>query len=122
MNLLLDTNVFIWMQEGNERLPVSWRNLILNPAHQKSLSMASLWEIAIKTNLGKLEFTIPLWEAVPSEIALLPIQITHLVEVQRLPLHHRDPFDRLLIAQALAEGLTIMTADDRFRSYDVPLV
>lgn len=122
MNLLLDTNVFIWMQEGNETLPVSCRKLIEDPTHQKYLSIASLWEIAIKTNIGKLEFDIPLTEAVPVEVEILDIKLSDLVQFQNLPLLHRDPFDRLIISQAIERNLAILSADERFHEYSVRLI
>lgn len=122
MNILLDTNVFIWMQEGNERLPVTWRSIIENAAYTKFISIVSLWEIAVKTNIGKLAFSIPITEVVPNEIEIIPIELTNLVCVQNLPLYHRDPFDRLIIAQAMERELLIMSADERFQEYAVSLV
>lgn len=98
MNILLDTNVFIWMQVGDERLPAAWRTLIEDPSHPKFMSIASLWEIAIKTNIGKLEFDIPLAEAVPDNLTILPIELSDLAYLQNLPTHHKDPFDRLIIS------------------------
>lgn len=122
MNILIDTHILIWMQTGDERLPIEWREILENPTHAKSISIVSLWEISIKTNIGKLEFSIPLINAVPQEIEIIPIEISHLVCQQSLPLHHRDPFDRLIIAQAMEENLTIMTVDERFQDYSVSLI
>lgn len=122
MNILIDTHVLIWLQEGDEKLPIEWRTMIENPENTKYISIASIWEIAIKTNIGKLEISIPLNNFVPAEIEIIPLKINHLTRYQQLPLHHKDPFDRILIAQSLEENFTIMTADERFSLYHVSLI
>ena len=96
--------------------------MIENPENTKYISIASIWEIAIKTNIGKLEISIPLNNFVPAEIEIIPPKINHLTRYQQLPLHHKDPFDRILIAQSLEENFTIMTADERFSLYHVSLI
>ena len=122
MKILLDTHVFLWHIEGNPLLALEDSRMIEDPAHIKYLSIASLWEIAIKTSLKKLTITAPLDRIIPAEIHILDITISHLMELQRLPFHHRDPFDRLIIAQALIEGHTLMSRDRHFRMYGVPVI
>ncbi|MPR35825.1 type II toxin-antitoxin system VapC family toxin [Salmonirosea aquatica] len=122
MRLLLDTHILIWYIMGDETLPMSWREQIQSHRNQKFVSIASLWEIAIKTNIGKLTIIYPLDQLIPAEFELLPIATSHLLAYQQLPLHHRDPFDRILIAQAQTDGFTIMTKDSNFALYDVDLL
>jgi PIN domain nuclease of toxin-antitoxin system len=122
MRLLLDTHILIWYVIGDEQLPIAWREMIQSTQNQKIVSMASLWEIAIKTNIGKLTIEYPLDRLVPADFQRLPIELPHLLAYQQLPLHHRDPFDRMLIAQAQAEQLTLMTQDPTFPLYDVTLL
>jgi PIN domain nuclease of toxin-antitoxin system len=124
MRLILDTHILIWLLEGNSQLSSQARLLIEDETNELLVSIASLWEIAIKCNLGRLNIGMP-FEAFlqqkvdPEEFQILPIQPEHLVEVARLPLHHRDPFDRLLIAQAIAENLSIVSADGMFDAYPI---
>lgn len=120
MKILLDTHILIWFVEGNQRLKQDYIDLILHPTEKKYLSIVSLWEIAIKVNIGKLKITKPLDILVPEGIVLLDLHSSH--TVQSLPLHHRDPFDRMLIAQAQVEGLTIMTDDANFPLYDAQIL
>lgn len=122
MTILLDTQAFLWHLQGNAFLPVSHSQLIENPAHVKFLSIASLWEIAIKTSLGKLSVTQPIDALLPAEITILPISLAHLCEVQALPFYHRDPFDRLIIAQARVEGFHVMSRDRNFAQYGIALI
>ncbi len=122
MRLLLDTHILIWYVMGDEQLPISWRELIQSPQNQKFVSVASLWEIAVKTNIGKLTLKYPLDRLVPVDFQLLLIELPHLLAYQQLPLHHRDPFDRMLIAQAQAEQLTLMTQDGNMPLYEVILL
>lgn len=122
MRLLIDTPILLWYVEGNESLPVAWREQIQSRDNQKMVSIASLWEITIKTNIGKLKIKYPLNQLIPAEFQLLPISVPHLMAYQVLPLHHRDPFDRILIAQAQTDGFTIMTKDPNFPLYDVALL
>lgn len=122
--LLIDTHAYLWFVFDDERLSPGASAAIADAAIVKALSVASLWEIAIKVSLGKLELGTSLDrfladEVEGREIELLAIKNTHLTRVAGLPFHHRDPFDRLLIAQALVEGLSIATADPRFAAYGV---
>jgi len=126
MKILLDTQVWLWMASAPERLTSS-RSLIDDLGHELLLSAASAWEIAIKQSIGKLKLEEPADRFVPSRSALLrtwPLAIEegHALRVALLPMHHRDPFDRLLIAQAQLEHLPILTADPVFSRYDVTVI
>ena len=127
MNLLLDTSALLWWLAGSNRLGQRARDAIADPKNRVYLSAASAWEIAIKVGLGKLEVLPDLASWLPAELAAnrftpLPIDLRHALEVERLPRHHSDPFDRLLIAQAATEGLVIVTGDAQFEQYAVPVL
>lgn len=127
MNLLLDTHTFLWFVSGSAELSVTARNRMTDPKNQCVVSMANLWEIAIKHSLGKLivngeEYETVMDDVVDNHYRLMPITFPHLVEVDKLPHHHRDPFDRLLIAQAISENLTVLTRDPQFKLYPVPII
>ena len=124
MNLLLDTHAFLWFMEGNERISQRARAEIEAADGVRALSVASAWEMDIKSSLGKLDLAKPLGELLPPLLAaagieLLPIEIPDLARVATLPFHHRDPFDRLLVAQALERGFTIVSVDEAFDAYGV---
>lgn len=127
MNLLLDTHAYLWFIAGDERLSAVAREAIENPFHLKIISVASLWEITIKNSLGKLTLKTDLCNILSEHIAsngfeLLPIETGHLMELSRLPMHHRDPFDRLLVAQCKADELTLCSADHAFAAYNIQLI
>ncbi len=127
MNLLLDTNALLWSLGDPDRLGVAARLLVSEPGNVVYVSAASAWEIALKVALGKLEApddpSAWLPDAVrASRFTPLSITIEHALGVHRLPQHHADPFDRLLVAQAIAEHLTIVTGDRQLEAYGVPLV
>lgn len=110
---------------GDPRLSSTAKEFIEAPEHTVLLSIASLWEIAIKQSIGKLLLARPFGELIPKllereRIDILPIQVSHLTVLTGLPFHHRDPFDRLIIAQAIAEGLPIIGVDEAFSQYSVP--
>lgn len=126
-DLLLDTHAFLWWVDDSPKLGRRARNAIADPARRCFLSLASSWEIAIKVSLGKLELPGPIERFVPAQLAAndfeeLPLGFAHVTRVARLPFHHRDPFDRLLAAQALEAGLTVVSADPVFRRYGVRVV
>lgn len=122
MKLLLDTHVFLWWQEDSKKLRADARRAIAG-ADRVWVSAASAWEVAIKVALGKLKIPGPFTEAVEqSQFSALPIEFEHAALVGRLPHHHADPFDRMLIAQAIVEGATVVTHDARFEAYAVPLL
>ena len=120
---LLDTHVALWWQDGSERLAAPVRGVLSSRSSHLVLSAASLWEIAIKRNLNKLEPDREFFKTVHSgTIELLPIGADHAAAAGALPLHHRDLFDRMLVAQAQLEGLTLVTADGWIDAYDVPVL
>ena len=127
MRYLLDTHSFLWFITGNGSLSQTARALIESRNHSVFVSVACLWEIAIKSNLGKLALLQPYEILIPdqlsrNEIELLPITVTHLSRLSLLPYHHRDPFDRLIIAQSQVEALPIITKDMIFNQYDVTVL
>jgi PIN domain nuclease of toxin-antitoxin system len=126
MRILLDTHVLIWLVEGDKNLSTVARSAIEDEDNSLYLSIASLWEITIKLSLGKLDLQLSVDEMVesfliPGGIEILQIETSHLSILRDLPLHHRDPFDRLIIAQAQAEKMTLISADGVFDLYGVDL-
>ena len=122
MRLLLDTHVFLWWSEDDRRLQPAAREAIRN-ADAIVISAASAWETAIKTGLGKLRLLIPFDEAVEiNGFDRLAVDFHHAAAVTSLPPHHGDPFDRMLIAQALTERLTLVTHDRHFEPYGIPVL
>lgn len=124
MNLLLDTHIFIWWDDDYTRLPPALLTALNDPANSIYLSLVSIWEMQIKIQLGKLRFSIPLAQKVRDQrirngTQLLPIAEAHIYGLDALPHHHRDPFDRLLIAQANAEKMVLATHDSQFNLYSV---
>ncbi len=127
MRLLLDTHAWIWFAGPSASLTEKARKTIADPANEIMFSVASAWEISIKYGLGRLRLPGPPESYIPSRVAImrmttLPVQVTHACAVHALPPHHGDPFDRMLIAQAIIEGLTIVTADPLFARYNVALL
>jgi len=127
VRVLLDTQCWLWMQAEPDRFRSETRKLLLDPSNELFLSAASSWEIAIKYALGKLPLPEPPSTYVPSRMQSsgvigLAIEHAHALHVESLPPHHRDPFDRLLVAQAQLEALPIMTADHVLASYSVTIV
>lgn len=123
MNLLLDTHVLLWWLRDDPRLGVRARDVIADPGTTVYLSPVVMWEIRIKQAIGKLDVPLDFRAVVDAQgFTELPLTIDHTDALDALPMHHRDPFDRMLIAQARSEGLTLITADDSFRTYEVPVV
>jgi PIN domain nuclease of toxin-antitoxin system len=128
MKLLLDTHILIWSLEENPRLPTRFVSLLEEEQNELLVSSASFFEMAIKINLGKLE--PPLGLSFPQlkvhleqrNVVICPLEVEHFEVFRRLPLHHRDPFDRMLIAQAISENATLVSDDGVFPVYGVPLV
>ena len=121
---LLDTHTLLWFIAEDKQLSSSGQRLILDSSSEIFISTASLWEIAIKINIGKLALNKPFEQSFPDEldshgIEILDITVDILVQLTTLPLHHRDPFDRLIIAQAIVEGIPIISKDEAFDLYDV---
>jgi PIN domain nuclease of toxin-antitoxin system len=125
MRLLLDTHAFLWFIAGSSSISSTARSLIEDTSNQPLLSMASIWEMAIKQSLGKLNLSRPFDVFVTQQmtrngIKVLPIEMPHVTSVATLPFHnHRDPFDRLLIAQAMVEQIPLASADDQFDQYPI---
>ena len=123
MDLLLDTNAFLWFCEDNPKLSSIGKQYIENPNNTSFISMASLWEIAIKLSLGKLKLKIPFEKFVElvedNGLMILSITFEHALNVSKLEFHHRDPFDRLLISQGIVEDIPIITADTAFDKYKI---
>lgn len=122
--LLLDTNVVVWLLLGDRTaLSVAAREAVADPLNVPCVSAVSVWEIAIKRSLGKLELEDG-WAAALSNLDLEPVPVAahQAAHVETLPWHHRDPFDRLLVSQALVDGYTLVSADERLRAYGVPTI
>jgi PIN domain nuclease of toxin-antitoxin system len=127
MKLLLDTHALLWFIGNDSQLSAAARENIENPTHEIFVSAASLWEIALKLSLEKLKLPLPFDGVFPRQLEvngfeLLPISCPHLKQLAALPFYHHDPFDRLLIAQSLADGMTIVTRDTAFSSYPAKIM
>lgn len=124
MNVLLDTHALIWYLEGNEALSETCRNIIEDPRNTNFVSITSFWEIAIKLSIGgKIGLSQPFvklnqiaWE---NNITTLPVRFDHIVLLEQLPFHHKDPFDRMIIAQSIVEGMPILSRDGHFDKYPI---
>jgi PIN domain nuclease of toxin-antitoxin system len=124
MRLLLDTHTFLWFVLGDSRCSQTVRELIEDEANEKWLSPASHWELAIKISIGKYTLPIPFEEfiqraATNNGFLFLPIEPSHTALLTTMPYHHRDPFDRLMIAQATAEQMKLLSADTAFDAYSI---
>jgi PIN domain nuclease of toxin-antitoxin system len=127
MKLLLDTHIFLWLISGDTCLSASLRQIIRNPENDVYLSVVSIWEAIIKHGLGKLFLPEPPEIYLPKQrrlhlIQSLPVDEDSVSQLSKLPLLHRDPFDRMLISQALQYNLTIATVDNAIRAYPVPVI
>jgi PIN domain nuclease of toxin-antitoxin system len=122
MKLLLDTHTFLWWDSNPDRIPASTIALIQQSGNQVLLSLVTPWEIQIKTQLGKLNLQAPLSNIIRQQtengISILPITLPHILELDELPLHHKDPFDQLLIAQSRVEKATLVSCDSILEKYD----
>ena len=124
MNLLLDTHSLLWFLNEDPHLVANAKALIEDSLNRKFVSMATCWEIAIKVGLKKLDLGEPVSTFLPRELlvnkfGLLHIELVHALHVENLPRHHRDPFDRLLVAQSVIEKIAIVSSDEKFDSYGV---
>jgi PIN domain nuclease of toxin-antitoxin system len=127
MKLLLDTHTFIWWDREPELIPPATLALMQQDDTQLVVSIVSLWEIQIKTQIGKLNLQSPLAEIIAQQqsengILLLPATLPHVLDLDNLPQHHKDPFDRLLIAQCRTETATLVSRDAIFKQYDCQLI
>jgi PIN domain nuclease of toxin-antitoxin system len=127
MRLLLDTHTLLWLLVNDSKLSVRSRKTIEDPANNSFVSIVSLWEIALKTGMGKLTLPAPFSAVFPAElvqngIGVMNVELPHLGAMLQLPSLHRDPFDRLLVAQAIVEGMTLVTSDAQLANYPVPVL
>ena len=126
MRVLLDTHILLWGQAGDPAMPKEAERAIKAGGNEAWVSVVSFWEIGLKHSICKLPLHIPL-EAffqtiLDAHVMVLPLDPAHIVAASVLPLHHRDPFDRMLIAQAMHEGMHLITVDAQFRAYDILLI
>jgi PIN domain nuclease of toxin-antitoxin system len=121
MRYLIDTHTFLWFNDGTSQISQIAKSLIENKENKIFISIASLWEISIKSALGKLYisnvFETVIDDVIQSEIVIIPINFAHLVKQNKLPFHHKDPFDRIIISQALVENIDIISKDEKFDDY-----
>jgi len=123
MKLLLDTHILLWWLEDDPLLSEHARTAIADSDNLIILSAVVIWEIRIKQALGKLDIPTDFYEVIKEQaFEIIPVTADHAYAVGDLPLHHRDPFDRMLIAQAKSEGFTILTHDAAFRKYQIPVL
>jgi PIN domain nuclease of toxin-antitoxin system len=124
MRILLDTHTFLWWVADDPKLSVNAKTIIANPDNDVYFSVVSAWEIIIKVGTGKLTLSEPPETYIPSRVAsnqfeILPVQMSHILRVNSLPNFHKDPFDRLLIAQSIEENLSIVTIDNLIIQYPI---
>ena len=124
MRLLLDTHTFLWLVGGDPRLSAAARALLDDSGNDLYLSIASPWELAIKVGTGKLTLARPVREYIetylaPTRVTLMPVTMAHIGVVATLPRHHGDPFDRLIISQAIAENVGVVSVDPAFDAYPI---
>jgi PIN domain nuclease of toxin-antitoxin system len=127
MRLLLDTHIFVWWADQPEKLSPAALSALEDQANELLLSVASVWEMQIKIQLGKLNLSLPLKDLIKSQqdtndLTVSPVALPHVLALDALPFHHKDPFDRLLIAQSIEEDLTLVTEDSQFSAYPVKLL
>jgi len=126
MKLLLDTHVFIWWDSDPAKLSKKALALCSDPGNTLFLSVASAWEMQIKMQLGKMKLAFPLQDIIREQqkdngLQIIPVELAHVLALQSLPAHHKDPFDRLLIAQARAESAVLVSKDKTFSKYQIDL-
>ena len=127
MKLLLDTHAFIWWTTDARRLSAKALGALADPQNQVWLSVVSAWEMQIKQHVGKMTLQLPLQAMIAGQqttnaVQVLPVELPHVFQLDSLPLLHRDPFDRLLIAQTLSEGSTLISADPLVAQYSAPVL
>jgi PIN domain nuclease of toxin-antitoxin system len=117
---LLDTQIFLWWETDDQRLPQQVKNILVDPGQLLYLSLASVWEIVIKQQIGKLKLIADLSKIIKqSYFPLLAIELNHILALNEIQNHHKDPFDRLLISQSQTENLTLITSDKKIAKYDI---
>jgi PIN domain nuclease of toxin-antitoxin system len=121
--LIVDTHAALWFLKGDSRLSPTARELIEDDRIERRLSAVSVWEVAVKSSLGKLKVSPSFHRLLYEQgLSALPVTDAHALRIPGLPFHHRDPFDRLLVAQAQAEGMSIVSKDGKLRAYDVAVL
>ncbi len=127
MKAILDTHTLLWLVDRPEKLPKTVRSFCENENNELYISIASFWELSIKISIGKIELDknaltqLKKW-CNKNAVTILPISILHCDQVQTLPFHHRDPFDRLIIAQAICGKLNVLTIDEHFSKYNIDVI
>ncbi|MEM6522731.1 MAG: type II toxin-antitoxin system VapC family toxin [Bacteroidota bacterium] len=126
MAYLLDTQVLIWIFGEPEKLTTDMISIIKNPKNDLYVSLVSFWEMAVKINIGKLALPVNLeefmQETMDNDIKVIEVRANHILGIVDMPLHHRDPFDRLILSQSIFEGIPIISSDNQFKAYDVKLI
>ncbi len=127
MKYLLDTHTYLWWDSKSSELSRSVRDILMDAGQTVYVSLASIWEIQIKFQIGKLHLAVPLAEIIERQeadnsIRVFPVRIPHILALQNLPMRHNDPFDRILIAQAITENLTVLSKDRKFADYNVQVL
>lgn len=122
MRYLLDTHTLLWARTAPDVLSADALAVLESADSALYLSVASLWECAIKSSIGKLDVPDEFYRTVAADYEILGIEVSHVEACAKLPMHHRDPFDRMLVAQARLGGLTLLTRDRDIAKYDVPVV
>lgn len=126
MRLILDTHAFIWWDSAPQKMSAKAYSACLDPGNTLHLSLASVWEMQIKASLGKLHLRLPLADLIRDHqtkngLLLESIELPDILQLDRLPMHHRDPFDRMIIAQVLTGGFHLVACDSEFPAYGIPL-
>ncbi|MEK9200867.1 MAG: type II toxin-antitoxin system VapC family toxin [Patescibacteria group bacterium] len=118
MNYLLDTHILIWWSENSPKLNPKFKSAISNPKNKIQISIASLWEMGIKISIGKFRLKTDL-ETLSKQydFEIIPIKLEHILTLLKIPHHHKDPFDRMLVSQAKSEKLTLLTSDPKVQAY-----
>ena len=120
---LLDTHIFLWSLDETKRLTKEVAKILKDPRNRIFVSVATAWEISIKQKKGKLPLKTTLEECFrKSNFEILEIKLPHILQLENLPPHHKDPFDRMLVAQAIVEKLMIITEDEKIKKYDVSVL
>lgn len=124
MRILVDTHIFLWLSDSSHLLSSSAKEILSDPNNSRVLSVVSVWEMQIKVAIGKLPLRLPLADLVREQrqkngFEILPVTLEHVLALETLPTHHKDPFDRLLIAQSQSENLPLLSADAVFERYAI---
>jgi len=126
MNIILDTHILLWFLSGDKKLSQKQKSLITDVQNTKYVSIATIWEIALKANNGKLDLAVSLKKFVENldenNFQMIDIQISHIYHLSKLPFHHNDPFDRIIIAQAIIENYSLITNDAQIKKYKLKVI